>query len=104
MTHILVLRFSSMGDVAMMVPVLRCLVKNYPDFKITIVSKEIYKPIFREFGNIRFFELDLKERHKGFKGLFSLFKELKKLRPTHIADLHSVLRSNVLYFLFLILV
>ena len=100
MTNVLVLRFSSMGDVAMTVPVLRCLVKNYPNSKITIVSKGIYRPIFIEFGNIHFFELDLQGRHKGFKGLLSLFKELKKLRPTHIADLHSVLRSNVLYFLF----
>jgi ADP-heptose:LPS heptosyltransferase len=38
-----------MGDVAMTVPVLRCLVKKYPDAKITLVSKSIYKPIFKEF-------------------------------------------------------
>lgn len=100
MTHVLVLRFSSMGDVAMIVPVLRCLIKKYPDLKITLVSKGSYKSIFREFENINFFEVDFKLKHKGIKGLITLFKELKKLRPTHVADLHSVLRSNFLYILF----
>ena len=100
MTHILILRFSSMGDVAMTVPVLRCLIKKYPNSKITIVSKAIYKPIFREFENIRFFKVDFKFKYKGLRGLFSLFNDLKNLRPTHIADLHSVLRTDVLYGLF----
>jgi ADP-heptose:LPS heptosyltransferase len=100
MPHILVLRFSSMGDVAMTVPVLRCLVKKYPDAKITLVSKSIYKPIFKEFKTIDFFDVDFKSKYKGIQGLVSLFKDLKKIHPTHIADLHSVLRTNVLYILF----
>jgi len=38
--HLLVLRFSSLGDVAIMVPVLRCFFKKYPDTKITIATNE----------------------------------------------------------------
>ena len=58
---ILVIRLSAMGDVAMTVPVLRCLVKKYPDAKITLVSKSIYKPIFKEFKTIDFFDVDFKQ-------------------------------------------
>ena len=78
MNHLLILRFSSMGDVAMMVPSLRCLTKAYPDLNITIVTNGFYKPFFSEFKNINFFATDFKNTHKGIKGLRRLFKELKK--------------------------
>jgi len=100
MNHLLILRFSSMGDVAMMVPSLRCLTKAYPDLNITIVTSEFYKPFFSEFKNINFFATDFKITHKGIKGLLRLFKELKNLKPTHVADLHSVLRTHFLTILF----
>ena len=58
MTHLLILRFSSMGDVAMIIPSVRCLVKAYPDLKITIVTNRFYKPFFLEFKNINFFATD----------------------------------------------
>ncbi|MEE3034582.1 MAG: glycosyltransferase family 9 protein [Bacteroidota bacterium] len=100
MSHVLILRFSSMGDVAMTVPALRCLIKKYPDCKITLATKEEYKPIFREFQKLNFHTVDFNNRHKGIKGLWVLFKELKELKPTHIADLHAVIRTYFLCFLF----
>ena len=89
-----------MGDVAMMIPSLRCLTKAYPGLNITIVTNGFYKPFFTEFKNINFFEADFKNSHNGIKGLFKLYKELKTLKPTHIADLHSVIRTHFLSFLF----
>ena len=100
MNHLLILRFSSMGDVAMMIPSLRCLTVAYPDIKITVVTNEFYKPFFAEFKNIGFFATDFKNSHKGVTGLFKLYKELKNLKPTHIADLHSVIRTHFISFLF----
>ena len=100
MLHVLVIRFSSMGDVAMMVPVLRCLQNSYPNCKITVISKKLYKPIFEEFQNLVFFEVDFKKEYVGFSGILKLFKDLKNLKPTHIADLHSVIRTHLLRFLF----
>ena len=96
----LILRFSSMGDVAMTVPVLRCLEKKYPQNKFIYVTRPKFKPLFEEFENVEIFELDLKKRHKGLFGLFRLFLDLIKLRPSRVADLHSVLRTNILSFLF----
>ena len=55
---------------------------------------------FNEFKNVKVFEVDLEKRHKGFFGLFNLFLDLRKLNPKRIADLHSVLRTNILSFLF----
>ena len=89
-----------MGDVAMITPSLRCLTIAYPDIKITVVTNEFYKPFFSEFKNINFFATDFKNSHKGIKGLLKLFKELKNLKPTHVADLHSVLRTHFLAVLF----
>lgn len=89
-----------MGDVAMIVPVLRAFVKQNPEVKITIVSRPFFKPIFDDIPNLTFFGVDLKKRHKGFLGLFRLFSDLKKLEITHVADLHNVLRSKVVRTLF----
>ena len=91
-----------MGDVAMMVPVLRCLQSSYPNCKITVVSKKKYRPIFDQLPNLVFFEVDFQKHYKGFSGLIKLYKDLRKLKPTHIADLHSVIRTHLLRFFFTI--
>ena len=74
MTHLIILRFSSMGDVAMMIPSLRCLTKDYPDLNITIVTNGFYKPFFTEFKNINFLATDFKNSHKGLKAFISFIK------------------------------
>ncbi len=96
----LILRFSSLGDVVMTVPIIRSLEKNYPENKFIFVTRPKFKPFFTEFINVEIFELDLKKRHKGFFGIIRLFSDLKKLKPKRIADLHSVLRTQILSFLF----
>jgi ADP-heptose:LPS heptosyltransferase len=93
--HILVIRLSAMGDVAMTVPVLRALVLQHPEVKITIVSRPFFQPFFDGIPNMNFFGVDLKERHKGFFGLLRLFSDLQKLNIDLVADLHNVLRSKV---------
>ena len=89
-----------MGDVAMTVPVLRALVLQHPELKITVVSRPFFQPFFDGIPNVSFFGVDLKERHKGFLGLLRLFSDLKKLKIDAVADLHNVLRSKVIRTLF----
>lgn len=100
--HILVIRLSAMGDVAMTVPVLKAFSLQYPEHKITVVSRPFFKPFFDEIENVNFFAIDLKERHKGFLGLLRLFSDLRKLNIDVVADLHNVLRSKVVRNLFAI--
>ncbi len=89
-----------MGDVAMTVPVLRALVLQHPEAKVTVVSRPFFQPFFEGIPNVNFFGVDLKERHKGFLGLFRLFFDLRKLNCDAVADLHNVLRSKVVRALF----
>jgi ADP-heptose:LPS heptosyltransferase len=89
-----------MGDVAMTIPVLRALVLQHPDVKITVVSRPFFQPFFDGIPNVNFFGVDLKERHKGFFGLLRLFSDLRKLNIDLVADLHNVLRSKVIRILF----
>ncbi|EAZ96848.1 heptosyltransferase [Flavobacteria bacterium BAL38] len=89
-----------MGDVAMTVPVLRALVLQYPDVKITVVSRPFFQPFFDGIPNVNFFGVDLNKRHKGFLGLLRLFSDLRKLDIHFVADLHNVLRSKVIRTLF----
>lgn len=98
--HILVFRLSAMGDVAMTVPVLRAFAEQYPDVRLTVVSRPFFKPFFDGIPNLDFFAIDLKERHKGFLGLVRLYKDLKKLGIDAVADLHNVLRSKIVRTLF----
>ena len=94
------MRLSAMGDVAMTVPVLRAFVKQYPDVKLTVISRPFFKPFFDGIPNLEFFAFDEKERHKGFAGLLRLFRDVKKLKIDAFADLHNVLRSKIVSLLF----
>jgi ADP-heptose:LPS heptosyltransferase len=95
--HILVIRFSAMGDVAMMVPVVYSLAHQYPDIRITVLSRAFARPFFEDLApNVGFMVADLKNEYRGIKGLNALYRRLTAKQFTAIADLHSVLRSGYL--------
>ncbi|WP_255449780.1 glycosyltransferase family 9 protein [Seonamhaeicola sediminis] len=94
--HILVIRLSAMGDVAMTVPVLRAFTEQYPNVKITVLTKSIFSPFFRALPNVSVFPAEVKGKHKGIVGLYKLSKELKRLKVDAVVDLHNVLRSKTL--------
>ncbi len=95
-THILVIRLSALGDVAMTVPVLLVLTKSYPELKVTVLTKKPFAPIFDGMENVSVHVADVKKKHKGLVGLYRLYKELKEYDIDAVADLHNVLRSRVL--------
>jgi ADP-heptose:LPS heptosyltransferase len=98
--HIIAIRLSAMGDVAMAVPVLRALLAQHPNVKITVVSRETFRPFFEGMKRVSFFAADVNGRHKGFMGLIRLYKDLKTLKVYAVADLHNVLRSKIVSALF----
>lgn len=85
-----------MGDVAMTVPVLQAFCNKYPDIKITVLTRKFFQPMFDQLPNVSIFAADVKGKHKGIFGLWRLYKELKALDIDAVADLHNVLRSNIL--------
>ena len=95
--HLLVIRFSALGDVAMTVPVVYALAQQYPDVRITVLSRNFARHLFDDLlPNINFMEADLKREYRGITGLNSLYRRLLAKQFTAIADLHSVLRSSYL--------
>lgn len=99
--HILVIRLSAMGDVAMTVPVLQQLLQQNPDLQLTILTQKLFTPLFEPLERTNVFVADTKGRHKGFNGLLTLFKDLKmQYQFDAVADLHNVLRSRVISLLF----
>lgn len=89
-----------MGDVAMTVPVIRALAAQHPEVKVTVVSRPFFKPFFDTIPQVHFYAIDLDQKHKGFLGIFRLFKELKNQKVDALADLHNVLRSKLLTLFF----
>ena len=94
--HILVIRLSAMGDVAMTVPVIRAFVEQNPDVKITVLTRPFFATFFDDIDNTSVFAAHFNAEHKGVNGLFKLSKQLKKLNIDAVADLHNVLRTRIL--------
>jgi heptosyltransferase-2 len=83
---ILVLRFSSIGDIVLTTPVLRCIRKQLPDAEIHYATKAQFAPILATNPNINKLHL--------FEGeIDKLLPELKAEKFDFIADLHNNLRT-----------
>lgn len=85
-----------MGDVAILEPVLKALLHQNKDVKVTVLTQKFFAPIFKNLENVSVYPIEKKGRHKGFLGLYKLSKELKNNQFSAIADVHSVLRSTLL--------
>ena len=94
--HILVIRLSAMGDVAMTIPVLKKLTQHYLDTEFTILTRKFFAPLFEDLPRVKVFEAEVDTKYKGIGGLKKLAGELRELEIDAVADLHDVLRSNVL--------
>ncbi|MFV0604723.1 MAG: glycosyltransferase family 9 protein [Niabella sp.] len=86
---ILVIRFSSLGDIIYTTPVVRCLKQQLPDAEIHFLTKPKFKYIYNGnpyVGRI----LLLKET------LSETIKDIKAEQYDHIIDLHSNLRTFII--------
>jgi len=99
--HILVLRFSSMGDVAMTVPVIKALLNQNPDVSVTFISRPGFSDFFSGIDRLTYLAVDLNADYKGLNGMIKLFTHLKRSGVYEaVADLHDNLRSKILRNLF----
>ena len=95
MKKLLIIRFSALGDIAMTVPVVHDLATQYPDLGITMLSREMARPLFERLpDNVHFYAADLKGRHKGLIGLCRLWRDALMSDFDYIADFHDVLRTH----------
>lgn len=95
MAKVLVIRISSFGDVAMLVPVISSVAAKYPQDRFSVMTRKAFAPLFENLGfNINVLPLDVKGRHKGTLGFFRTIRRISTLGFSHVADEHDVLRSK----------
>lgn len=93
--HLLIMRLSAIGDVAMTVPIVLAIKQQYPKIKITVVSRPLFESFFSSIPDVTFFSADFENSKSGVLDLFKLYKSLAKHNIDAFADLHNVLRSMV---------
>ncbi|HYG17997.1 MAG TPA: glycosyltransferase family 9 protein [Ohtaekwangia sp.] len=98
---ILILRFSAMGDVALLVPVIKSLVAAYPEVEVTVVTRPKFGPLFFDLERVNVFPADVDYTYTGVLGLRDLFGKLLRKGPYDVVmDMHDHVRTVVLRGLF----
>ncbi|HIZ87901.1 MAG TPA: glycosyltransferase family 9 protein [Candidatus Coprenecus pullistercoris] len=92
--HILVLRFSALGDVAALSSVLTAKAADNPDVDFTVLTNPMLAPLFDGVPNIRVMAVNKRQ------STWRTFLDLRRLRPTQVADEHGVIRTFIIRTLF----
>jgi len=90
--HLLVLRISAMGDVAMLPHALRALRAAYPDLRITVATQRPFFPFFEGLG-VDFLAIDPKGRQHSLWGMLRMIAAVRRMGIDAVADIHDVIRS-----------
>lgn len=97
MKKILAYRFSAIGDVTLLLPILKGALNTNPDIEIYFVSRPFFAPIFNNIARLHFVGVDIKKEYNGLGGLFRLQQKLmQEINPDIILDFHQVLRTQIL--------
>lgn len=101
MQKVLVMRFSALGDVVLVVPVLKALLEDNPNLTLLMLSNKEYAVLFQGMERVQFIGVDLKKKHAGILGIVRIFNMVRKeFAFDLVADLHGVIRTQLLRFLF----
>lgn len=97
--RVLVARFSSMGDVAMAIPVVYSVCMANPDTEFMMLTQKVASTLFINMPENLHVKGIKKDDYKGVCGMHRLFKEIKKeFNPDSFVDLHGNFRSSVIAF------
>lgn len=88
----LIIRFATLGNVAMTVPVVASLSRLYPDDQFIVAGKKDLGAMFASMPNVRFYEVD---NHLDWQGVWALWRDLKD-QVDRVIDLQDVRRTRVL--------
>jgi lipopolysaccharide heptosyltransferase II len=91
---ILIIRFSSFGDVLQTLSVAGRLGESFPHSEIHWVTRSEFEPLLR--GHPRIAKVWSVTKGAGFSDLRSLARQMRKEKFTHIYDAHNNLRSHLL--------
>jgi len=94
MSDIVVVRLSSLGDVVLTSSFLASCAEHFPAAQISYVVREDWAAVASALPGVQ--RIYAVPRAAGTSALLSLRRELRRLRPAHVFDLHHSLRSRVL--------
>ena len=86
---VLILRFSSIGDIVLTTPAIRCLKEQFPGVEIHFCTKRIYQPLIHSNPYID-------QGHYLDDSLSNLVRILRTERYDYIIDLHNNLRTKLI--------
>jgi len=86
---ILIVRFSSIGDIVLTTPVIRCLKRQLPNAEVHFCTKDVYRNLIDN-------NLYIDKYYTLNAGLQELIGRLRPEKYDYVIDLHNNLRSNLL--------
>ncbi|ARS37616.1 glycosyltransferase family 9 protein [Pontibacter actiniarum] len=89
MPKILILRFSSIGDIVLTTPVIRCIKQQVPGAEVHYVTKKAFQSILANNPHVD-------EVHVLGDSLRELIRELKAENFDYVVDLHNNLRTRII--------
>lgn len=90
-----------MGDVVLLVPVVKSLVATYKDVEVTIVTRPKFAPFFYDIQRVVTFPADVDYTYNGIFGMRDLFRTLiRKADYDLVIDMHDHIRTVFLRTLF----
>lgn len=101
--RVLITCFSSISNVAAIVPQLYGLVNDYPQHEFVVLSRSFLKPLFDKLPRVTFVGADIRGEHKTIVGVYRLFKQLKAMRPDVVLDMQRSWRTKLITRLFALL-
>ena len=99
----LAIRLSSLGDVAMLVPVFLHLNKAYPSLRIVLVTRKQFVPLFRQLDFVETIAINPENNKIRWVDILILIYRLRNYEFKNVLDFHGVIRTHIMttYYRFL---
>ena len=94
--HILIIRLSALGDVAISVPLIKEYARENPSIEFSVLSQKFIAPLFDGVKNLHFIPFDPPKGNKGVIGVIKFASTLLQYNITEVADIHNVHRSKII--------
>lgn len=97
MAHVLVIRLSEIGDVAMTIPVLYSVAHLNPSDTFTLLTQPFLQSLFiNPPTNLHTRAVDIRGQEKSFGGIMKYAQKISKEPFDVVIDLHDVIRSRII--------
>ena len=98
--RVLITCFSSISNVAAIVPQLYGLVNDYPEHEFIVLSRSFLNPLFNKLPRVTFVGANIRGKHRTIIGVYQLFKQLKAMKPDVVLDMQRSWRTKLIARLF----